>query len=53
MIIYKLYDYFKGERNLVCEFDNLRDAKKAKKELEWCCDGECDIKIEKVVKIKR
>lgn len=44
-MIYKLYDYYEGKQ-LVGEYDNWHDLKKAKQEYIADTDGECDLDVE-------
>ena len=44
-IIYKLYDYYEGKQ-LVGEYDDWFELKKAKKEYIADTDGECDLDVE-------
>ena len=43
--IYKLYDYYEGKQ-LVGEYDDWFELKKARKEYIADTDGECDLDVE-------
>ena len=43
--IYKLYDYYEGKQ-LIGEYDDWHELKKAKKEYILDTDGECDLAVE-------
>lgn len=44
--MYKIYDYYEGDKALVAECKDFSEVKKAKKQYILDTDGECDLDVE-------